>query len=77
VTTALERVTPLAHPRGTYEVMGSRGDTYIVNQGRDCSCSGFRYRHYCRHLELVQEFQVTHQAQLESDLERRVLELYR
>lgn len=71
----LDRVTPLSHRSGIFEVIGSKGEVYVVL--RNCTCPGFRYRRHCRDLELVQEFQRTYQAQLESDLQRKIEELYR
>ena len=37
-------------------VMGSKGDKYIVEKGENgytCTCSGFRFRGACRHLEVA------------------------
>jgi hypothetical protein len=75
MTTSLANVTPLSARSGTFEVVGSQGNLYIVNQ--NCTCPGFRYRRRCRHLELVKEFQMAHQAQLEAGLQQKIQDLYR
>jgi hypothetical protein len=75
MTTASERVTPLSTHSGVFEVMGSRGDVYAVD--RNCTCPGFRYRRHCKHIDMVKEYQVAHQSRLESDLQRKIEELYR
>lgn len=41
----------------TWQVQGSRGDTYQVEQtenGLACSCSGFRFRGQCRHIKQIE-----------------------
>ena len=75
MTTSLERVTPLSQRSGIYKVQGSQGATYLVD--RNCTCPGFRYRRHCKHVELVKEFQMSYQAQLESDLQSKIEELYK
>tara|TARA_B100001094_G_scaffold243947_1_gene240094 strand:+ start:519 stop:836 length:318 start_codon:yes stop_codon:yes gene_type:complete len=38
----------------TYEVQGSKGNTYTVTQDRDtwtCTCPGFGWRRKCKHVE--------------------------
>ena len=44
-----------ANPR--WEVQGSKGDVYVVEQtdnGLSCSCSGFRFRGACRHVKVIE-----------------------
>jgi hypothetical protein len=74
--TNLSRVTPVSTRRGAYyEVVGSKGDTYVVD--RNCTCPGFRYRRTCKHLDWVAEYQVKHQTELETDLQRKLDDLFR
>jgi hypothetical protein len=46
-------------PEGrSWQVQGSRGDTYTVreHEGRwDCTCSGFKFRSKCKHVEAKQK----------------------
>jgi hypothetical protein len=40
----------------SWQILGSKGDTYTVVRDRDqlrCTCSGFKFRSHCRHVEQV------------------------
>lgn len=46
-------IEPETQPGRSWQVRGSRGDQYTVNehQGQwQCSCSGFKFRGQCRHI---------------------------
>lgn len=49
------QVEPKKKSQGkTWKVTGSRGDTYTVTQEGnrwDCTCSGFKFRGKCRHVD--------------------------
>lgn len=38
--------------RTSVSVTGSKGATYTVTPD-SCTCLGFQYRHYCKHIELA------------------------
>jgi hypothetical protein len=41
-----------------WEIQGSRGDVYVIEQresGLVCSCSGFRFRGNCKHVQTISQ----------------------
>lgn len=49
---------PVKSKARTWQVPGSKGNTYTVEESRNgltCTCSGFRFRGKCRHIEEVEE----------------------
>lgn len=46
-----ERLEKIKTREGTYEIKGSKGDTYLINEeDQICTCPGFRRHFHCKHL---------------------------
>ena len=54
----LRTVEPKKKAAEQWKFTGSKGETYVVEQGEDglvCSCPGFKFRGQCKHVAEIQQ----------------------